>query len=124
MNFESLERRTTARVGPPLNKRWHGLDRPSWRSFVVALVALGAALFLALYSGAAAEGGHLLLAAISALAALALAGWVALTIVPVLARRTPLWWLSYQIDYKLTREGMVYLGGSSRGRAGGAEYGK
>jgi len=40
--------------------------------------------------GAAAEGGHLLLAGISALAALALAGWVALTIVPVLARRTPL----------------------------------
>jgi len=65
---------------------------------------------MALYSGAAAEGGHLLLAGISALAALALAGWVALTIVPVLARRTPLWWLSYQIDYRLTREGMIYLG--------------
>ena len=47
----------------------------------------------------------------SALAALALAGWVALTIVPVLARRTPLRWLTYQIDYKLTREGLVYLGG-------------
>ena len=47
----------------------------------------------------------------SALAALALAGWVALTIVPVLARRTPLRWLTYQIDYKLTREGGVYLAG-------------
>jgi uncharacterized protein (DUF58 family) len=90
---------------------WHGLDRPGWRSFAIAMVALAAALFLALYSGAAAEGGHLLLAGISALAALALAGWVALTIVPVLARRTPLWWLSYKIDYKLTREGIVYLGG-------------
>src|ERR1700704_5177545 len=110
MNFETLERRAIARVGPPQNQRWHGLDRPSWRSFAVALVALGAALFMALYSGAAAEGGHLLLAGISALAALALAGWVALTIVPVLARRTPLWWLSYQIDYRLTREGMIYLG--------------
>jgi uncharacterized protein (DUF58 family) len=110
MNFETLERRTIARVGLPQNKRWHGLDRPSWRSFFIALVALGVALFLALYSGAAAEGGHLLLAGISALAALALAGWVALTIVPVLARRTPLWWLSYQIDYRLTREGMIYLG--------------
>ena len=92
--------------------RWcHGLDRPGWRSFAIAMVALAAALFLALYSGAATEGGHLLVAGISALAALALAGWVALTIVPVLARRTPLRWLSYQIDYKLTREGMVYLGG-------------
>jgi uncharacterized protein (DUF58 family) len=110
MNIETLERRTTARVGLPQNKRWHGLDRPSWRSFFIALVALGVALFLALYSGAAEEGGHLLLAGISALAALAMAGWVALTIVPVLARRTPLWWLSYQIDYRLTREGMIYLG--------------
>lgn len=94
-----------------LARWWHGLDRPGWRSFAKAMVALGTALFLALYSGAAAEGGHLLVAGTSALAALALAGWVALTIVPVLARRTPLRWLSYQIDYKLTREGMVYLGG-------------
>ena len=30
---------------------------------------------------------------------------------PVLARRTPLRWLTYQIDYKVTREGIVYLGG-------------
>jgi uncharacterized protein (DUF58 family) len=111
MNFEFLERRATARLGPRNTNRWHGLDRPSWRSFAVALAALAAALFLALYSGAAAEGGHILLAGISALTALVLAGWVALTIVPVLARRTPLWWLTYQIDYKLTREGMVYLGG-------------
>jgi len=41
--------------------------------------------------------------------ALALAGWVALTIVPALARRTPLSWLSYQIDYKVTREGVAYI---------------
>src|SRR5216684_7410793 len=111
MNFESLERRTSTRLGPRNESRWHGLDRPSWRSFFVALVALAAALFLALYTGAAADGGHIFLGALSGIAALALAGWVALTIVPVLARRTPLWWLSYQIDYKLTREGMVYLGG-------------
>ncbi|MGH9678895.1 MAG: hypothetical protein ACRD4Y_03005, partial [Candidatus Acidiferrales bacterium] len=73
------------------------------------MLALGAALFLALYSGAAVETGQLVVAGLSALMALALAGWVALTIVPVLARRTPLRWLSYQIDYKLTREGIAYL---------------
>jgi uncharacterized protein (DUF58 family) len=111
MNFETLERRASDRLEAPKNDRWHGLDRPSWRSFFVALGALGAALFLALYSGAATDGGHLLLAGASALAALALAGWVAFTIVPVLARRTPLRWFAYQIDYKLTREGLVYLGG-------------
>ena len=87
-------------------------------------MALAAALFLALYSGAAAEDGHLVVAAMSALAALALAGWVALTIVPVLARRTPLRWLSYQIDYKLTREGVVYLGGIFVVAAGRAQYRK
>jgi uncharacterized protein (DUF58 family) len=109
MNFEFLERRAIPRTGYQPNPRWHGLDRPSWRSFLVAMVALGAALFLSLYSGAAVEEGHLIIAALSALAALVMAGWVALTIVPVLARRTPLRWLSYQIDYKVTREGGVYM---------------
>ena len=30
---------------------------------------------------------------------------------PALARRTPLRWLAYRIDYRVTREGIVYLGG-------------
>jgi len=111
MNSEILERRVRA----PLAARWNNwrqnLDRPGWRNFAIAMVALAAALFLALYSGAAAEEGHVLATGISSLAALALSGWVALTIVPALARRTPLRWLSYQIDYKVTREGLVYLGG-------------
>jgi uncharacterized protein (DUF58 family) len=120
MNPEFVERR----VGPPLLRKVVGvsraaqwgrlrqiLDQPSWRSFGIAMGALAMALFLALYSGAAAEQGHLLIAGMSALSALALAGWVALTIVPALARRTSLGWLSYQIDYKVTREGLVYIAG-------------
>jgi uncharacterized protein (DUF58 family) len=120
MNPEFVERR----VGPPLLRKAVGitraaqwnrlretLDRPSWRSFGIAMGALAMALFLALYSGAAAEEGHILVAGMSALSALALAGWVALTIVPALARRTPLSWLSYQIDYKVTREGLAYIAG-------------
>lgn len=102
--------RTRTKLGI-LKRWWRDLDRPGWRTFAIAMSALAAALFLALYSGAAAEGGHLLVAGLAALSALALAGWVALTIVPVLARSTPLHWLSYQIDYKLTTEGLVYLGG-------------
>ena len=97
-------------ISGKLKRWWHGLDKPGWRTFAIAMSALAAALFLALYSGAAAEAGHLIVAALAALSALALAGWVAITIVPVLARRTPLRWLSYQVDYKLTVEGMVYLG--------------
>ena len=118
MNPEFVERR----VGPPLLRKAVGisraaqwsrlretLDRPSWRSFGIAMGALAMALFLALYSGAAAEEGHLLIAAMSAVSALALAGWVALTVVPALARRTPLNWLNYQIDYKVTPEGVAYI---------------
>jgi len=120
MSPEFVERR----VGPPLLRKVVGisraaqwarlretLDRPSWRSFGIAMGALGGALFLALYSGAAAEDGHLLLAATSALSALGLAGWVALTVVPALARRTPLAWVSYHIEWNITREGKVYFGG-------------
>jgi uncharacterized protein (DUF58 family) len=120
MNPEFVERR----VGPPLLRKAVGisraaqwkrlretLDSPSWRSFGIAMGALAMALFLALYSGAAAEQGQLIIAGMSALSALVLAGWVALTVVPALARRTPLGWLTYQIDYKVTREGVVYIGG-------------
>jgi len=90
---------------------WRELDRPGWRSFILAMTALSVALVLALYSGAAAETGRTWMAATAALGALGLAGWVAVTIVPALARRTPLRWFAYQIDYKLTREGMVYVAG-------------
>ncbi len=93
-----------------LARWWRGLDRPGWRSFAIAMAALTVALLLALYSGAAAETGRLWLAGSAALAALAMAGWVALSIVPVLARHTPLRWFAYQVDYRLTREGAIYLG--------------
>jgi uncharacterized protein (DUF58 family) len=90
---------------------WAKADRPGVRAFFLSMAALGAALVLALYSGAAAELGHVRLASISALAALAVAGWVAITLVPVLARRTPLRWLGYKMEYKITREGWYYMGG-------------
>ncbi|MBI1750219.1 MAG: DUF58 domain-containing protein [Acidobacteria bacterium] len=88
---------------------WQGLDKPGWRNFFVAMAALAVALGLALYSSAAAETGHLWVAGGSALLALGLSIWVGVTIVPTLARRTPLRWLAYHIDYKLTKEGVVYV---------------
>ncbi len=90
---------------------WQGLDKPGWRNFLVAMVALAVALALALYSTAAAETGHLWIAGGAALTALALSIWVGVTIVPALARRTPLRWLAFHIDYKLTKEGVVYVTG-------------
>jgi uncharacterized protein (DUF58 family) len=89
---------------------WRGADRPGWKHFATALVALSVALILSLFSAAVAEQGRVWAAATTAAAALGLAGWVAITIVPQLARRTSLRWLVYQVDYRLTREGIVYLG--------------
>ena len=89
---------------------WQGRDRTGWRNFGMAMVLLAGALLLALYSAAVAEQGRAWLAGSAAAAALALSGWVAVTIVPTLARRTSLRWLVYQIDYRLTREGIIYIG--------------
>lgn len=87
------------------------IDWSGWRSFAISVFALGCALLLALYSSVAAEDGRTWAAALSALSALALSGWVAFTVVPALARRTPLQWLAYRMDYRVTREGVVYLAG-------------
>src|SRR5450755_4484818 len=86
-------------------------DRSPVRTFLLALAALAVALLLALYSGAAAELGQLLLASSSAIAALAVAGWVAVTLVPVLAKRTPLRWIGYKMEYRVTRQGWVFIAG-------------
>jgi uncharacterized protein (DUF58 family) len=97
---------------PPKREPWREkVDWPAWRTFAIAVVSLAAALLLALYSSVAAEDGRTSAAAFSALSALALSAWVAFTVVPVLARRTPLRWLAYRMDYRVTREGIVYLAG-------------
>lgn len=89
---------------------WRTRDRTGWRNFWIAMLALSAALLLALFSAAVAETGRIYVAAMSAAFALGLAGWVGIAIVPALARRTSLGWLAYQVDYRLTREGVIYLG--------------
>jgi uncharacterized protein (DUF58 family) len=94
-----------------LRRWWQGLDRPGWRNFAIGMVALGVALILSLYSAAAAEVGQTTLAAASAVVSLILAAWVSVTIVPALARRTSLRWLSFRIHFRLTREGVVYISG-------------
>ncbi|HVH71753.1 MAG TPA: DUF58 domain-containing protein, partial [Candidatus Dormibacteraeota bacterium] len=86
-------------------------DHPGVRAFFLSMAALSGALLLALYSGAAAELGQLVLASTSALAALAIAGWVAVTLVPTLARRTPLRWIGFKTKYRVSREGWIYFGG-------------
>jgi uncharacterized protein (DUF58 family) len=94
-----------------ISQLWAKADRPAVRAFLLSITALTAALLLALYSGAAAELGQRALASTSALAALAIAGWVGVALVPILAKRTPLRWLGYKLEYRITLEGWIYLGG-------------
>jgi hypothetical protein len=82
-----------------LSQLWAKTDTPGVRAFFLSILALGVALLLAVYSGAAAELGNIGLAASSALLALAIAGWVAVTMVPTLAKGgctsgPPCWWPS------------------------------
>jgi len=93
-----------------LSQLWAKTDTPGVRGFFLSMAALGVALLLAVYSGAAAELGNLGLAASSALLALAIAGWVAVTLVPTLAKRTPLRWIGYKMEYKISRAGWIYIG--------------
>jgi uncharacterized protein (DUF58 family) len=103
---------THSPAAPALISRWwQGLDRPGWRNFAIAMLALSVALGLALFSAAMAQAGRMLLAAVTAAFSLSLAGWVGVTIVPGLARRSSLQWIAYQVDYRLTRDGIIYLGG-------------
>src|SRR6201986_1763649 len=90
---------------------WARADRPGVRAFFISIAALGIALLLALYSGAAAEVGHIGLSIAAALSALLVAAWVAVTLVPILAKRTPLRWIGYKMEYRITREGWMYIGG-------------
>ena len=73
------------------------------------MLALSIALVLALFSAAVAQEGRIWLAAITTLIALGIAAWVAMTIVPALAKRTNLRWIAYQVDYRMTRDGVIYL---------------
>jgi len=95
---------------PTLAQLWAKADRPGVKAFLLSITALAVALLLALYSGAAAEIGNVALAASSALFALAIAGWVGVTLVPTLAKRTPLRWIGYRIEYKVSRAGWMYIG--------------
>jgi uncharacterized protein (DUF58 family) len=85
-------------------------DRPAWRKFFLSIAALGLAFLLALYSTVFAMRGNVIATGLCASLALLLAGYVAVTAVPYLARRTRIEWLRLSVDYKLTREGMFFIG--------------
>ena len=94
------------------NDRWKQFhEAAAWKYFGFAMLALSFALVMALFSAAVASEGRTVLAALTGIGALGIAIWVGITVVPILARRSSLRWIVYQIEYKVTREGWIYIGG-------------
>jgi len=84
-------------------------DRAAWRRFWSALFGLGLAFFLALYSTALTEAGHVHAAVVAASLSLLIASIVAIKVVPYLARRTAIERWMIKVEYEFTREGVVYF---------------
>ena len=79
------------------------------KNFLLAISLLGVSLVLALNGAAAFERGYIRAVAIYHTLALSLAFYVALRLVPPMARASHLKWLLIEVNYKLTREGVAYL---------------
>ncbi len=97
-----------------VSSRWRAalaqVDRKAWIRFFVALAGLALAFVSALLSTAFRESGNLIGTAVSASAALLVAGGVAIYTVPFLARRVSLEKWGPTFHYDVTKEGAAYLG--------------
>ncbi len=111
-----------ARVHPALEarmKRWTEREWSGARNFLAAMFWLLIALALVLNGSALVDRGvarrdlELILWGWGFnLLGLLITGYVTFKLVPRLARGTPLRWLFYQVDYKLTRGGIAYAVGT------------
>ena len=86
-----------------------GVDRGAWLRFFIAMFGLALAFASALLSTASREAGDALATAVFASSALLLAGVVAVSTVPYLARRVVARRVRDALNYDVTREGLVYL---------------
>jgi uncharacterized protein (DUF58 family) len=96
-----------------LRQQWvgvlRGVERGAWVRFFIALFGLSLAFGLALLSTASREAGDVVGTAVFSSAALLLAGVVALSTVPYLARRVVGERVRDALNYEVTREGLAYL---------------
>jgi uncharacterized protein (DUF58 family) len=92
-----------------LQSVFSGFEREAWIRFFAAIVALALAFAAALFSTVTKDSGNVVATAVLASVALLLAGWVALTTVPYLARRVAITRVRDALDYEVTREGLVYM---------------
>jgi uncharacterized protein (DUF58 family) len=86
-----------------------GVERGAWVRFLIAIFGLALAFASALLSTASREAGDALATAVFASSALLLAGVVAVTTVPYLARRVVAHQVRDALNYEVTREGLAYL---------------
>lgn len=86
------------------------LDRGAWLRFFAAVSGLSLALLAAIYSTVFRESGDLWATAALASLALIIAGVVAVTTVPYLARRVALRRFAQSFQYEFTRIGAAFLG--------------
>jgi uncharacterized protein (DUF58 family) len=98
----------TVPATPPRSQARFGIDPGAWLRFFLALGGLALAFAAALFSTVTRESGNLLATAVLASLALILAGLVAVTTVPYLARRVAVPRVRDALDYDVTREGLVY----------------
>jgi uncharacterized protein (DUF58 family) len=86
-----------------------GFEREAWIRFFIAVAGLAVAFAAAVFSTVFREQGNVFATAVAASVALLIAGLVAVTSVPYLARRVALERVREAFDYDVTREGVVYL---------------
>ena len=82
---------------------------PMWKVFLQSMALLIVALLTALYSTAAAASGNLPATLITTVISLALAAWVGIRFVPRLARGVDWGWMPGRANYRITREGVIFL---------------
>ncbi|HET9217664.1 MAG TPA: DUF58 domain-containing protein [Terriglobia bacterium] len=82
---------------------------PMWKVFLQSMALLVVALLTALYSTAAAASGNLPATLLTTLVSLGLAAWVGIRFVPRLARGVDWGWMPGRGNYRITREGVIFL---------------
>jgi uncharacterized protein (DUF58 family) len=80
-----------------------------WKVFLQSMGLLVVALVTALYSTAAAASGNLPATLITTLVSLSIAAWVGVRFVPRLARGVDWGWMPGRANYRITREGVIFL---------------
>ena len=93
-----------------------------WKNFLLSLALLGISLTAALYSSSASNNGRTGAATASAVISLVLALWVGFRFVPRLAKDVNWNWIPGLSQYKLTRDGWIFLSAIVRRRSCRHQY--